>query len=125
MESVYPTIPSSLSATIQRPRRQPPLALYRAPYQKIVSAGLYHETTHIAGLFLDDVEFDRGRGTEVAYGWSNIRELNTLQRLTNADSYLFLGLLARYESLGLLLDTFEARAELGVLMRAPAGWVPP
>ena len=63
-------------------------------------------------------------GTE-AYGWSKIMQLDTLDRLKNADTYMFLGLLARYESLGYWLDPFRNRGELGVLVKAPAGWRPP
>ena len=60
--------------TLTRPRRDPPLALSGEPYGKILSAILYHESTHMAGLELDDVEFADG---SQAYGWSKILELDT------------------------------------------------
>lgn len=84
---------------------------------------MYHETTHIAGLDLHDVELPDGT---VAYGWTRSTALNTRSRLINADNYMFLGLLARYETLGVYLDPDdEANANLGGLVKAPAGWTAP
>ena len=84
---------------------------------------MYHESTHWTGIQLEDVVLRDGT---LAYGWSKIKQLGTFNRLMNADSYMFLGLLARYESLGYYLqDSTVDLAQLGVMVKAPAGWVPP
>ena len=111
---VFPTIASALRATVQRPY---PLALYTPSYDKIVSAMLYHESTHWAGVELDDVILRDG---SVAYGWNQIQRLGTFRRLKNADTYMFLGLLARYESLRYYIDPDPRRSGMGVMVRAPA-----
>ena len=88
-----------------------------------MSATMYHESTHWAGIRLEDSIGDDG---SPAYGWSKTQRLSDVQdRLVNADSYMFLGLLARNESLGYWLDPHEGRAGLGVIKRAPRGWVAP
>ena len=106
------------------PHEGRPLALYREFYDKIMSATTYHESTYWAGTRLED---SIGEDGSPAYGWSKLSVLVTLKidRLQNADSYMFLGLLARYESLGYWLDPHEGRAGLGVIKRAPRGWVAP
>lgn len=88
----------------------------------IVSAGLYHESTHWEDLKLDDEILPDG---STAYGWAKIMQLSTFERLTNADTYMYLGLLARYESLGWWLDPHQGRADFGAMVQAPAGWRPP
>lgn len=118
----YPTIASSLGDTITLPGGESPLALHYEPYDKILSAALYHETTHIAGMDLGDFLLPDGT---IAYGWTKIMELNTRSRLINAENYVFLGLLARYETLGVYLDPNEANANAGGLVKAPAGWTAP
>lgn len=83
---------------------------------------LYHESTHWTDLELEDEILGDG---STAYGWSNIMRLSTFERLSNADTYAHLGLLARYESLGWWLDPHQGRASFGVMVQAPAGWIPP
>ncbi|KAM0805178.1 hypothetical protein BDR22DRAFT_885245 [Usnea florida] len=118
----YPTIPASVPFTIS-PRGGRPLALYRTFYDRIMSAVMYHESTHWAGVELEDTILEDG---SEAYGWQNIQRIDDPKdRLVNADSYMFLGLLARYESLGYWLDPHEGRSGLGVIVRAPRGWVAP
>ena len=109
--------------TINLPGGEGPLALQYATYDKIVSAALYHETTHIAGLDLRDVPLPDGT---IAYGWTRSMALNTRCRLVIADNYMFLGILARFETLGVYLDPIdEANANSGGLVKAPAGWTAP
>ena len=101
--------------TLTPPRRNPPLALSQPQYGNIVSASLYHESTHMAGIHLADVDLDDG---SPAYGWSRIMQLDTtVERLMNADSYTFLGLLARYETLGWYLDPCRGRGSGGFVTR--------
>lgn len=118
----FPTIASFLANTITVPDVESPQRLTYQPYEDILSAALYHETTHMAGLGLNDVKTPDG---ETAYGWTKIMQLGTKQRLMNADNYLFLGLLARYEKLGVCLHPDAAEAKAGTLVRAPAGWAAP
>ena len=71
---------------------------------------------------LEDVKLPDG--TE-AYGWTKIMTLDTKSRLINAENYMFLGLLARFETLGVYLDPNGANANAGGLVKAPAGWTAP
>ena len=88
-----------------------------------MSAVMYHESTHWTGVELDDTLLE---DNSEAYGWQKIQDIdNPKGRLLNADSYMFLGLLARYESLGYWLDPDKRRNGLGVIVKADPGWVAP
>ena len=118
----YTTILAANPFTIS-PHGGRPLPLSRVNYDRILSATMYHESTHWTGVKLQDVVLSDG---SLAYGWQKIQQIRrTRDKLTNAESYMFLGLLAVYEDLGFWLDPHEGRAGIGVVVRAPRGWVAP